>query len=263
MNCQLLNDLFLFTRGELDSAKLIMDALDEFKMVSGLVPSIPKSTAFFCNVPNHMKMSILNIMPFLEEELPIKYLGVPLNSSRLLNKDCKLLVEKGRAKVAWEDICLPKKEGGLGLRSLEVFNLALMTTHIWSIASNRESLWVRWIHTYKLQGRTIWDIQPKGDMSWGWRKLLQLWEFMKPFFWVEIGNSLNASLWYDRWCSLCPLIQYLSPRDITKEGYTLQARVADLLVNGAWNWPQAWLSKAPNIGTIATPNLSDTLHDHL
>ncbi|GKE17820.1 hypothetical protein Tco_1425397 [Tanacetum coccineum] len=168
-----------------------------------------------------MKMSILNIMPFLEEELPIKYLGVPLNSSRLLNKDCKLLVEKGRAKVAWEDICLPKKEGGLGLRSLEVFNLALMTTHIWSIASNRESLWVRWIHTYKLQGRTIW------------------------------------------WCSICLLIRYLSPRDITREGYTLQARVADLLVNGAWNWPQAWLSKAPNIGTIAAPNLSDTLHDQL
>ncbi|GJS18321.1 hypothetical protein Tco_0412793, partial [Tanacetum coccineum] len=54
---EVLNDLFLFTRGELDSAKLIMDALDEFKMVSGLVPSISKSMAFFCNVANHVKAS--------------------------------------------------------------------------------------------------------------------------------------------------------------------------------------------------------------
>nr|GEZ22612.1 hypothetical protein [Tanacetum cinerariifolium] len=86
---------------------------------------------------------------------------------------------------------------------------------------------------------------------------------MKPFFWVEIRNGLNSSLMYDRWCSLCPLIRSLTPRDITREGYTFQARVAKLLVNGAWNWPQAWLSKAPNIGTIAAPNLSDTRHDHL
>nr|GEW68688.1 reverse transcriptase domain-containing protein [Tanacetum cinerariifolium] len=88
------DDLFLFTRGELDSAKLIMEALDEFKMVSGLVPSLPKGTAFFCNVANHVKVSILIIMPLLKEEIHVKYLGVPLISSRLLNKDCKLLVEK-------------------------------------------------------------------------------------------------------------------------------------------------------------------------
>lgn len=27
---------------------------------------------------------------------------------------------KGRAKVAWDKVCVPKKEGGLGLRRLEV-----------------------------------------------------------------------------------------------------------------------------------------------
>nr|GEZ45073.1 hypothetical protein [Tanacetum cinerariifolium] len=55
INVCFVDDLFLFTRGELDSAMLIMEVLDEFKMVSGLVPSLPKSTAFFCNVANHVK----------------------------------------------------------------------------------------------------------------------------------------------------------------------------------------------------------------
>ncbi|GKB89177.1 putative RNA-directed DNA polymerase, eukaryota, reverse transcriptase zinc-binding domain protein, partial [Tanacetum coccineum] len=53
------DDLFIFTRGDVESTRLIMEALDEFKMSSGLVPSIPKSMVYFCNVQNHIKMDIL------------------------------------------------------------------------------------------------------------------------------------------------------------------------------------------------------------
>ncbi|GKE83365.1 putative RNA-directed DNA polymerase, eukaryota, reverse transcriptase zinc-binding domain protein [Tanacetum coccineum] len=100
------DDLFIFARGDLDSARVIMESFEEFKLTSGLVPSIPKSTTFFCNVPNHVKISILNIMSFAEGGS----------------------IREGKAKVAWDDICLPKSEGGLGLRSLDLFNMALMTT---------------------------------------------------------------------------------------------------------------------------------------
>nr|GEV08827.1 hypothetical protein [Tanacetum cinerariifolium] len=64
-----------------------------------LVPSIPKSTAYLCNVPNAIKASILNSMPFAEGVLPVRYLGVPLISSRLLYPDCKILVEKLESRV--------------------------------------------------------------------------------------------------------------------------------------------------------------------
>nr|GEW65082.1 hypothetical protein [Tanacetum cinerariifolium] len=246
--------------------------------VTGLVPSNPKSATFFCNVVNHVKISILNVMPFLEGELPVKYLGVPLISSRLPNKDCKVFVEKarnrisdwknkslsfagsipftqkrhtiaymgflwcngeykrGKAKVAWDDICLPKREGGLGIRCLKVFNLALMTTNIWNIVSNKESLWVRWIHMYKLKGRTFWDISPKAFMSWGWRKILQLRDIVKPFFWMQVENGLTASLWYDTWYNQSPLSNFISPRDIAREGHHLRMCVADIISNGDWEW---------------------------
>ena len=212
------DDLFLFAHGDVNSARIIMEALDEFKSVSGLVPSLPKSTAYFCNVLNHAKLAILNVLPFEEGTLPVKYLGVPLVTTRLVYRDCKELVEKvqnrigdwknkflsfagrlqlvqsvlssmhvywssvfilpsgiimdleqlmrgflwcqgekrrGKAKISWEAICLPKNEGGLGIRRLQDFNVALITSHIWIILTLKESIWVKWIHTHKLRGRSF------------------------------------------------------------------------------------------------------------
>ncbi|GJT89395.1 hypothetical protein Tco_1071112 [Tanacetum coccineum] len=133
--------------------------------------------------------------------------------------------------MSWEDICLPKREGGLGIRCLKVFNIALMTTHIWNIVSNKESLWVQWIHMYKLKGRTLWDIRPKASMSWGWRKLLQLHDVVKPFLWKQVGNGLRTSLWYDTWCDQSPLANFLTPRDITRNRFHLRIAYVGVIGN--------------------------------
>ncbi|GKC60327.1 hypothetical protein Tco_1087925 [Tanacetum coccineum] len=89
----ILYELFDFACGDVNSAIVIMEALDEFNNVLGLVPSIPKSIAFFCNVPHAVKLEILSSMPFKEGNLPAKYRGVSLISSQLLYRDYKELVE--------------------------------------------------------------------------------------------------------------------------------------------------------------------------
>nr|GFA23245.1 hypothetical protein [Tanacetum cinerariifolium] len=94
-------------------SKVIKDTLDEFKDASGLNPSMPKSKAYFCNVINNTKLAILNILPFEEDRLLVKYLGVPLLSSRLISRDYN--TSRGKVKVAWDVVCLPKQEGGLGV----------------------------------------------------------------------------------------------------------------------------------------------------
>ncbi|GKB64644.1 putative reverse transcriptase domain, reverse transcriptase zinc-binding domain protein, partial [Tanacetum coccineum] len=71
INLCFVDDLFLFARGHPSSVDVIMQGLEDFKNIPGLVPSIPNSTAFFCNVPNALKASILNFMPFSEGNLPV------------------------------------------------------------------------------------------------------------------------------------------------------------------------------------------------
>lgn len=42
-------------------------------------------------------------------------------------------LQKGKAKVKWKDVCRPKMEGGLGLKCLRAWNVALVSKHIWNL----------------------------------------------------------------------------------------------------------------------------------
>ncbi|GJR21549.1 hypothetical protein Tco_0970076 [Tanacetum coccineum] len=127
-------------------------------------------------------------------------------------------MRKGKSKVAWEVVCLPKDEGSLGLRRLDHFNKALMVSHIWKLLSLKESLWVKWVHAYMLRGRIFWDIPLRGNMSWGWRKVLQIRPLIREFVWHNIGDKALTSLWYDRWCSSSLLANSILTRDMFRVG---------------------------------------------
>lgn len=60
-------------------------------------------------------------------------------------------MKTSKAKVCWKDVCLPKQEGGLGLRPLKEVNIVLCLKLIWRLSSHRSSLWVRWIHCYLIR----------------------------------------------------------------------------------------------------------------
>ncbi|GJS62835.1 uncharacterized protein Tco_0677399 [Tanacetum coccineum] len=220
------DDLFLFARGHPNSVRVIIDALEEFKNVLGLVPSIPKSNAFFCNVAKCVNASNLRQYRLLKGSNLLKYLGVPIISSRILYRDCKVLVEKlesrcqgemkkGKDKVAWEAVCLPHREGGLGIRRLDDFNVALVAYHT-----------------------RIW-----------------------PFIWHNINNGRSTSMWFDRWVDSCPLCDMLTVRNIVRSGFSLSNTVSDLVCNGSWRWPHDWLSRFSNIVNILVLNIKDELDD--
>ncbi|XP_071740183.1 uncharacterized protein [Rutidosis leptorrhynchoides] len=63
---------------------------------------------------------------------------------------CQWELKKGKAKVKWKDVCLPKSEGDLWIKGLREWNSALIATHIWRILSNHESLWCIPKHAFVL-----------------------------------------------------------------------------------------------------------------
>lgn len=47
------------------------------------------------------------------------------------------------SRVSWRQICLPKDEGGLGLRYLRTWNKALLAKTLWNIHVKKDILWVK------------------------------------------------------------------------------------------------------------------------
>ncbi|KAL0294067.1 UNVERIFIED_CONTAM: hypothetical protein Scaly_3129600 [Sesamum calycinum] len=216
-----------------------------YKEPDHLIPSGAAATA-----------TALDCVGFQEGSLPIKYLGIPLTSSRLTIADCRPLIDKvdtrlagwhhqnlsyagrlqliksvistlhtywasvfilpkgilkmlerkmrtflwqgpsggGQAKVAWEQICKPKAEGGLGMRSLIIMNQALILKQMWRILQNDgSSIWVDWIQRYRLRHSTLWTFN-RTTGSWCWKKMLKLRPLLQRGVHYKVGDGSSFSL---------------------------------------------------------------------
>ncbi|GKB18046.1 RNA-directed DNA polymerase, eukaryota, reverse transcriptase zinc-binding domain protein [Tanacetum coccineum] len=126
------------------------------------------------------KLSILEAIPFKVEKLPVR----------------------------------PKCQGGLGLKDLNIWNKAMLTKHLWQVAMEKESVWVKWISVEKLKGRSVWVINEEANDSWGWKNILKLRDEVRGHIVMKIGNGEKAKVVYDNWSSVGILQYFITQRDI-------------------------------------------------
>ena len=74
---------------------------------------------------------------------------------------------KGRAKLSWKSVCMPKNQGGLGLKPLNEWNEVLLVKHLWILGTKKVSIWKKLVGVTRLKGRSIWDITLDKEASWG------------------------------------------------------------------------------------------------
>ncbi|CAI9779492.1 unnamed protein product [Fraxinus pennsylvanica] len=141
---------------------------------------------------------------------------------------------------------MPKKEGGLGLRNIEIWNKAAKLKYLWSICTDSaSSLWVSWERSYLLKGRSIWELKCPGDCSWNWRKILALREIGRDRLKFIIGNGRRASLWFDNWHPLGPLQKILGERIIHESRFSRLAKAKSNLswVQRSWSDTLSWMEQ--------------------
>ena len=93
------DDMFLFAGGTKSSVQVIMDELNRFEIFSGLQVNKQKSATFLAGVNDDVKNDLLNTTGFSLGSFPMKYLGVPLISTRLSHSDCQPLLDKIMARI--------------------------------------------------------------------------------------------------------------------------------------------------------------------
>ena len=93
------NDLLIFSGSQLESVQAINNILMHFSAISGMKINEGKSSVFFSGTNDEVKRQMLNLLRFREGKLPIKYLGVPLLSTRLKKEHCSILLNKISARI--------------------------------------------------------------------------------------------------------------------------------------------------------------------
>lgn len=171
------------------------------------------------------------------------------------------ITTRAAAKISWSQVCLPKSEGGLGLRELASWNKTLCLKLLWLLHTESESLWASWTKKHRLKHLSLWSIDEQKQSSWIWQSILKLRPLAERFIKCEVGNGQLASFWYDSWNHLGPLIKNFGvdgPRHI---GIAINAKICEACTDTGWILRPARSPQAEELHillcSIPLPSLSD------
>lgn len=105
---------------------------------------------------------------------------------------------------AWDRLCVPKKEGGMGFRDIESFNLALLGKQAWQIFENPNSLLTRVLKRKYLVESNILTATDKKKSSYVWKSILQDRDLLRIGLRFNVGDGKMNSAWIDPWLHTTP-----------------------------------------------------------
>lgn len=135
---------------------------------------------------------------------------------------------------------LTKREGGLGVKDLRIWNKACTFRLLWLLFFRPDSVWVQWFKEVILKGslQNYWTTSPKQSYSWLVNKLLKMRNEVFPLIKLRLQNGETARFWSDNWTPYGALSTHLSGSN-SRLGIPLHATVSSLCSNGSWNLPPA------------------------
>lgn len=133
--------------------------------------------------------------------------------------------------VRWKTICLPKDEGGLGLRRVKEFNEACLMKQAWS-AISKDSLWVNWFRARYFKGPSIWSSRNPNGGSCIWKSLISFSSLIQRNNRWVVGNGHSISLWFDNWIDQDPIASWFPYIQFSD-----MELVAEIIMDNAWQIP--------------------------
>ncbi|KAJ9536468.1 hypothetical protein OSB04_un000349 [Centaurea solstitialis] len=168
---------------------------------------------------------------------------------------------RGKCKIAWDVVCRPIANGGLGLRKLATWNRAMVAKHLWDVLTSRSTLWVDWIRLHYSQDASLWMVVPKPTWSWMFRKLLELRPLIRRFVVSNIGNGLSTYAWSDRWLDCGALMDCITFRRFARLGFSHNTKVRQVIEVCGNEWPVEWIQCCGELDHCQIPAINVTSQD--
>uniref|UniRef100_A0A804PIH5 Uncharacterized protein n=1 Tax=Zea mays TaxID=4577 RepID=A0A804PIH5_MAIZE len=116
-------------------------------------------------------------------------------------------VSGAKCLVNWERACLPRKDGGLGVRDLRLQNTCLLLKLLHRAHNSRDSAWARWLEVEFGGPMSAPDNTTAGTHWAALRRLLPDYHLLTT---VEVGDGRSTTFWHDCWLSTGPLVDAMS-----------------------------------------------------
>ncbi|KAL5193109.1 putative ribonuclease H protein [Glycine soja] len=221
---QYADDTIFFGEATMENIKAIKIILRTFEMVSGLKINFSKSSFGSIGMPDVWKQSAADYLNCSLLATPFVYLGIPIGANPRKSKMWDLIIHKIPRRVAdrlvsiqqrflwgagddqhkiawvkWDNLCLPKNKGGLGIMDITKFNLALLAKWKWNLFHHYEELWAkildskirvnRWRSWWLALTWTVWQHRNRiifSNETFDGNKLMEdaiftLWTWLKNF----------------------------------------------------------------------------------
>ncbi|GKD65820.1 RNA-directed DNA polymerase, eukaryota, reverse transcriptase zinc-binding domain protein, partial [Tanacetum coccineum] len=251
------DDLLVFCHGDHKSVNVIKKALEEFSSYSGLKANMGKLPVRYLGVPLlTKKITATDCKPLVEKvksrildwrNKALSYSGrlqliasvlsamqiywasvflLPKNVIYEINKLlkgflwCQGEMSKGKAKISWKSICRPKEQGGLGIKNLQVWNEVLLIKQLWNVIAKKDTLWVKWVNSENLKGKSIWVVTAKANSSAGWKEILSLRDKVRKHILGKTGDGMSINTW-----SIGPICDFVTSREIYEAGLNIDTTI--------------------------------------
>jgi hypothetical protein len=153
--------------------------------------------------------------------------GFPIDKSRNLSLK------------SWDSICLPRPQGGFGLRKMSTTNLALITKLGWKFL-NSNSLWVQYLHKKYIPYGPFFSTPSTSTASWIWKGIQRCKEYLIAGSCLNISTSSSESIWDMAWVPSLPTYRP-SPRSPNSR-YLPPLSNSDLILPGTRQWNKYLIS---------------------
>lgn len=170
---------------------------------------------------------------------------------------------KGTHLIAWDKLCRPKNEGGVGLRKAKFMNHSHLMKVGQGLISRKDSLWARTLKSkYGYKMNVFSKVSYRNNNSNLWLGVCKVWNRVLENTKWRILNGKKANFWNDCWCrpSLFQRDAVVKPQNTSDLMETINDFV---LPNGEWNREKLRMLLPENIcndicrSNISTSELAD------
>ncbi|CAM8955612.1 unnamed protein product [Rhodiola kirilowii] len=102
---------------------------------------------------------------------------LPKKVLKAINSICANFLWNGKSSgrgchlLDWNTVCFEKKEGGLGIKNLDIMNDAMVMNQIWDLNKDNLNVWSEWLKVYWTKGTHWWENDHLTNSSWVLRRL--------------------------------------------------------------------------------------------